>query len=280
MPSCKKDLNFLVTDDSSTVRKFIVRALQRMSDSYKITEAVDGDACYEQMKTGDFDIAFIDVNMPGKSGFEAVKLSAEQGVRTFTVIMSGESTPSRYDEARSLEAYEFLLKPFSEKDIESVIHNYMRFMDVTSVLLVDDSKAIRKVVKKVLKNSRFNINIDEAIDGPGAILAYQNDRHDVVFLDLNMPGIDGYETLEVLKEMNKDVKVVVVTADQKVTFDEINSKYGIEKLLYKPFYSVDVDRILHHLFDLKLPNLLIEDDEIILHDTKSAQNQFGDAGPA
>lgn len=264
MTSFQKDLKILVTDDSSTIRKFIVRALKKLSDSFHIEEAVDGDDCFKLMQTGDFDIAFIDVNMPGKSGFEAVKMSAEKGVETFTVIMSGESSASRFDEARSLHAYEFLPKPFTEKEVESVIHNFTRFADETSVLLVDDSKAIRKVVKKVLHDSRFKVHVDEAIDGSGALLSYQKERYDVVFLDLNMPGIDGYATLEMLKEMNERVKVVIVTADKKVTFDDMNLKYGIENLLYKPFYPIDVDRILHQLFDLKLPNLLAEDRDVIL----------------
>ena len=264
MSSSQNDLDILVADDSATVRKFIVLALQKISASFNITEAVDGDSCLEHLQTGEFDIAFVDVNMPGKSGFEAIKSSIEQGVGTFSVIMSGETNPSWFDEARSLKAYDFLSKPFTENDVELVIHNFTRFTDVTSVLLVDDSKAIRKVVRKVLDDSRFNVKIDEAIDGPDAVFYYKNKQHDVVFLDLNMPGINGYDTLKMLRELNQKVKVVVVTADKSVKYEEINADHDIKALLYKPFYSIDVDRILHKLFDLKLPNLLTEEKDVFL----------------
>jgi CheY-like chemotaxis protein len=245
-------LSILIADDSSTIRRFVVNALQSAPVTPRIVEAVDGTSCLEELSKGQFDVAFVDVNMPGLSGMEALAEARRKGVTTFVVIMSSETDRTRLAFARTLGAYDYLSKPFAEQGVSAILENYVRFTKPTSALLVDDSSATRAVIKRVMEDSLFKLQIDEAADGASAIVAYQSGQHDIVFLDINMPGLNGIDTLETLRKVKAGVKVALMTAE----LDRSLAEGAFDVLLYKPFFAEDVDQALHTLFGLRPPSLV------------------------
>ena len=248
-------LKILIADDSAVVRHCIRDWVRNAGVPVSTVEVADGDACLEELSGGAFEIAFVDVNMPGSSGLEAIAKSREAGVNTFLVVVSANSDAERLEIARALDVYEYLAKPFEERDVVTIIENYMRFQTPTSVLVVDDSSAVRRVIDKVLHDSIFNLQIEEAADGKTALLAYEARRHDIVFLDANMPGLHGIETLQILKRLNEQVRVVLVTGNRSADLADSFRQLGVRAVLYKPFYAKDVDLTLHGLYDLRLPSL-------------------------
>lgn len=81
------------------------------------------------------------------------------------------------------------------------------------VLVVDDSKIARMGVIKSLRGVHPDAEIIQAINGQEAVELYQQERPDVVFLDLTMPVMDGYEALKKIKEIDEEAQVIVVSAD-------------------------------------------------------------------
>jgi len=79
------------------------------------------------------------------------------------------------------------------------------------VLIVDDSSTVRSVIRKVLQASRFKLEAEEAEEGSVAIERAKKQRFDLVFLDCQMPGIDGFAALGILKSAHPDMKVVMIT---------------------------------------------------------------------
>jgi two-component system chemotaxis response regulator CheY len=79
------------------------------------------------------------------------------------------------------------------------------------ILLVDDEAHIRKYVGLILKQLG-TLQITEAANGEEAIARYQSDRPDLVLLDVNMPRMDGIETLRNLKAADPDSVVVMLTS--------------------------------------------------------------------
>jgi CheY-like chemotaxis protein len=80
-----------------------------------------------------------------------------------------------------------------------------------TILLVDDEAHIRVFVSLILKSLGEPI-ITEAGNGEEAVIAYQAGKHDVVLLDVNMPHLDGIQTLRKLKEINPDCVVIMLTS--------------------------------------------------------------------
>jgi two-component system chemotaxis response regulator CheY len=80
-----------------------------------------------------------------------------------------------------------------------------------SILLVDDEAHIRKYVSLILRQLG-NPRLIEASNGVEAISAYRRENPDLVLLDVNMPIMDGIETLKKLKEIAPDCIVVMLTS--------------------------------------------------------------------
>lgn len=248
-------LKILIADDSSTIRKFVTRAAEQSSHDSVFVEVADGTSCLTHLESDEFDIAFVDVNMPGLTGLDAIAKSRESGHQTFVVIMSTEQNADRLQNARELHVYEYLAKPFQSSDIVSVIENYSRFKKPSSVLIIDDSNVIRKVIKRVMKSSIFNLQVEDVADGASGLVAYQHGRHDIIFLDLNMPGINGLDTLAMLHKLKDDLKVVLITTKGNEEMAHTVDMSQVQGILYKPFYPADVDRILHNCYGLRVPSL-------------------------
>lgn len=252
-----KALKVLIADDSSIVCKVIEQTATTMAIPIQFETADNGEDCLEKLTTGNFDIAFIDVHMPKLNGLEALAMTRHYGNNTFVIVMSSKTDEERLKVARSLKAYDFLAKPFRAEDIIRVINNYQRFKKQSSVLIVDDSRTVRKVISKVLNDSLFNLELDEAGDGAAAMARYKEKTHDIVFLDINMPGISGLDVYHLLNKANPDVHAVLITGDRSETLAKQVSAVGAPYFLYKPFYSHDVDRVLHEIFNLIPPELAV-----------------------
>jgi two-component system, chemotaxis family, chemotaxis protein CheY len=103
---------------------------------------------------------------------------------------------------------------------------------MTSVLIVDDSSLARRTVRSVV--AELGLEAEEASDGNQALERYFLKRHDLVILDMVMNGMYGLEVLAKLKELNPDVRAIVVTADiQTSTVDQAKAA-GAHAFVNKP----------------------------------------------
>jgi two-component system, chemotaxis family, chemotaxis protein CheY len=103
---------------------------------------------------------------------------------------------------------------------------------MTSVLIVDDSSLARRTVRSVV--AELGLEAEEASDGNQAIERYFLKRHDLVILDMVMNGMYGLEVLAKLKELNPEVRAIVVTADiQTSTVDQAKAA-GAHAFVNKP----------------------------------------------
>jgi CheY-like chemotaxis protein len=241
----------LVADDSRVVHHIFRQAASKLSESFQIVAAYDGRQCSEMLERGDIDLAFIDINMPEMSGMQALAAARDHGVSTFVTLMSTDASAPRIELARQLRVYEFLQKPFALHDVEAIMTTYLRVTAPTRALVVDDSSTVRKVMQRVLSASIFNVEIEEACDGETALACCDGGDFDVVFLDCNMPGLNGIDTLHLLRQRNSGVKVIMISREQNEHRVQAALAAGATVFLHKPFYPADIDRALHMAFSLR-----------------------------
>ena len=251
MAAEKKSLNILIADDSKTVCKFVTAALKNLPLKTRFAEAHDGERCLQLLNSTKCDIAFVDFNMPHMTGLDALKLSREQGSKAFVVLMSTDVDDQKRQEARDCGAYDYLRKPIKPKDLTDIINNYIRFKTIADVMVVDDSRTVRSAVKRVLADSVFKMIVSEAESGEETIKECQSSVPDIMFLDVNMPGKDGIQTLKELRSLGADPKTILMTGDKTLEFNKEMLDLGVVNLLYKPFFSEDVDRVIHEIFELR-----------------------------
>jgi len=102
-------------------------------------------------------------------------------------------------------------------------------------LVVDDSSVIRKVARRILEGLEFEIA--EAEDGEQALEACRARMPDAVLLDWNMPKMDGYEFLRMLRRMpdGDRPKVVFCTTENDVAHIARALHAGANEYIMKPF---------------------------------------------
>ena len=102
----------------------------------------------------------------------------------------------------------------------------------------------------------FRLTLDEASNGEAALKLLDAGGFGIVFLDYNMPGLNGHATLERIRALDPETKVIMVSAwrDENRVKETLAS--GASAFLFKPFFAVDVDRALHTALGLKLPQLI------------------------
>jgi CheY-like chemotaxis protein len=261
-------LRVLVADDSSTIQEFFADVAVTSPIPFDIIKAVNGRQAIEFLNGGGINVAFVDVNMPEMSGMEAVGAARQVGLKTFIALMSGQTSERRLQIARALKVYEYLSKPFTAADVHEVLRTYCRVTVPTKLLIVDDSTTVRRIVSKVLANSIFNIDVTEAGDGRSALDHCVSGEFDAIFLDCNMPGLNGLETLEQMLEIDPGVKVIMNSGEHNEDKKRWALQRGAVAFLHKPFYAADIDRELHAIFGLKLP-MLVHADE---HDATAAHH--------
>ena len=104
-----------------------------------------------------------------------------------------------------------------------------------SCLVVDDSKVIRKVARRILEE--LNFSIEEAVDGQDALEACDKSVPDVVLLDWNMPVLDGLEFLKALRSrpLEKQPIVVFCTTENDMAHIRTAMEAGADEYIMKPF---------------------------------------------
>jgi DNA-binding NtrC family response regulator len=106
-------------------------------------------------------------------------------------------------------------------------------MPKAKVLVVDDEKLVRWSLEQKL--SRDGYEVETAATGEEGLDRLRQDGHDVVLLDMRLPGMDGVRVLQEIKKLGRDIAVIVITADTGVARAVECMRLGAHNYLCKPF---------------------------------------------
>jgi len=120
------------------------------------------------------------------------------------------SLPSQAWMARYLDVDAFLVKPVTAERLRKELET---FTQVEDVLVVDDNPGFCELVRRVLTSRDSNVRVRLAYDGAGCLYELHAQQPDLLFLDLIMPEIDGFQVLRSMAEEPElaRVRVIVVT---------------------------------------------------------------------
>ena len=117
---------------------------------------------------------------------------------------------------------------------------------MAKILIVDDSRTSRKMLRNILESNGHEI-IYEAVNGQEGVQKFQALKPDVVTLDITMPVVDGVEALKMIKALDPESKVVMVTAaGQKNKMIEC-IKAGANEFLTKPFEQQEIVDVINKM---------------------------------
>ena len=196
-----------MSGDLVSIRLVCVAAAQPLVDLWQqgaamasvpveFSAALGVSAAVAMLGPGGIDICIIDSDMPPAERARVIAAARKAALPPFIVVCA-----PRVDEPID-GADRVLPRPRRADDARRLVEICLRVKVPTSVLVVDDSITMRSIVRKILVASSFALDIHEAGEGVAALVRLRNGRFGVVFLDYNMPGFNGIETLAEIKRSN------------------------------------------------------------------------------
>ncbi|MCX5792980.1 MAG: response regulator [Elusimicrobia bacterium] len=269
-----KGRRFLVVDDNLVSRNIIREMLQSWGASCE--GAADGETGLariygEQSKGAPFHGVFVDSNMPGMDGREFCRrLTADTTInpRPALALVCSDIVQFKKEELWTMGANTQLMKPVKKQTVldgalgmlaagktalsaaPRAAAGYKREdLPALAALVVDDSEDNRILISSFLKGSKVRLQL--AVDGFDALKKFKAGAYDIIFMDIQMPEMDGFETTVKLRELEaagKRVRTRVVALTAMAMREDVDKAFeaGCDDYLTKPirkdaFYAYLVD---------------------------------------
>jgi CheY-like chemotaxis protein len=167
------------------------------------------------------------------------------------IILVAPSSEDAADLAAAGVTDLLVARPAKPADAKALIESCTRLKVPSRVLVVDDASTMRSIVRKILDGCRFPFEISEADDAFDALKLIAAGEFDLILLDYNMPGLNGFEILPQLKDQHPRLEIVMMSSVQDDALAARARAAGAAGFLKKPFYATDIDAILYEVYHLR-----------------------------
>ncbi|VAW84804.1 Sensory box histidine kinase/response regulator, partial [hydrothermal vent metagenome] len=264
-----RGLRVLVVDDNAIARE----TLQNMLESFSfVVEVVASGAAalakLEQTTTGSshepYDLVLMDWNMPGMNGIETSRLIRQSGFlqRVPTIIMiTAYGREEVIHSAKNIGINGYLSKPVNPSVLFDTIMETLGSSHVAKtikirdeikvpcfhdakVLLVEDNRINQQVAQELLEGTGLEVVIVET--GASAVQALQREQFNLVFMDIQMPDLDGYQTTRMIRKDSRfsQLPVIAMTAHAMASDRDKCLTAGMNDHLPKPVDPVALYNLL------------------------------------
>ena len=153
-------------------------------------------------------------------------------------------------------------------DIENKKDLKKRIMGLkgSKMLSVDDNRVNQEIITILLRGS--GIKIDLAADGFEAIEKFKGNNYELILMDIQMPIMDGYEATKTIRETDKDIPIVALTANAMKEDIEKTKAAGMNKHLNKP---IEVDKLFETLLEFIPPKVKIDEKSFEMEEEKEKE---------
>lgn len=114
---------------------------------------------------------------------------------------------------------------------------------MSTILIVDDSRTSRKMLKRILEEAGHTI-VGEAVDGEEGYLKYKELKPDMVTLDITMPKMDGLEALRLIKNYDENAVAIIITAAGQKEKMITAIRNGAADFIAKPYEADDILKVI------------------------------------
>ena len=232
----------LVIDDDPAARELIGRIVSR--DGFRVVTASGGEDGLRKARELRPLAITLDVVMPGTDGWRVLTdLKAEPGLQDIPVIMVSMLDEGRL--AQALGAAEFMTKPVDRERLCGILGRYRDEKPIAPVLIVEDDPGAREMLKRLLEKEGWPTVVAE--NGRDGLEKVAQERPALIFSDLMMPVMDGFEFIETLRRNVewRDIPVIVLTAKGLTDEDRQRLSGQVERVLDKG--SEDPEALLARL---------------------------------
>lgn len=276
-------LRVLIVDDNATNRKF----LTTQTTSWKMEAAAVGSGTIalgelrSAAKEGKpYDIAIIDLMMPDMDGFTLGEEIKKEALISSTrlLLMPSYGTRGHSQKAKKIGIDAYVVKPVSQSDLydcladifaqtddgsrtksidipeakklitrHSIEENARRREKEFRILVAEDNPINQKVIRRQIENLGFHADI--VANGEEALTACAAKNYNLIFMDCQMPILDGYSTTEKIRRLEKStskhIPIVALTASAIQGDREKCLESGMDEYISKPTNQQKISEVIN-----------------------------------
>ncbi|MDX1326604.1 MAG: response regulator [Arenibacter sp.] len=246
----------LIVDDNEKNRQILRRMLE--IKGIEVVEAASGQEALSLIqRDSEFDVVIMDYHMPEMNGVETIKKI--KGIaptfpdrHPFIVLYSSSDNNQLQESCAELNIENRIIKPIRMKQLYQMLSNLKRFSSKEkppsnkdavvnnsgslTILVAEDNEVNAYLARLYLKNLLPDAVVLEAVNGEEAVGMYQSEHPDLVFMDVQMPIMDGLRATQKIRELesNMEVPIIALTSGSMPGEKEKCLDAGMTDFLAKP----------------------------------------------
>jgi two-component system, NtrC family, response regulator HydG len=227
----------LVVDDEQDTCANLADILSDLG--YEVDIAHDGLSALQQVRQHVYDIALLDLRMPGMDGVQLYREIKRLQADTVAIIVTAYAEGDSAERAMEAGAWRTLSKPVN---LPLLLNLMDEALDQPMVLIVDDDQELCNNLWEIFRERGFRAGLAHGVSEASQLVRQRDYR--VVLIDMRLPHGDGGEVFQCVREASPTARTVIITGhrgEMEVQVDRILSE-GADAVCYKPF---DVNTLLN-----------------------------------
>ncbi len=200
-------------------------------EKYHVVTVADGYQAIEAAKQANFDVIFMDIEMPGVNGVQTFREIRKIDAGVTVIMMTASSVEDMLKETMEEGGYAIAYRPFDIDNIIKVIVESLRGRRL--ILMIDRQFGDREALRVMLENRGYRVAA--AGDITEAARMVHAKHHDIIFLGVHWPDISGYQTFEMVRVIDPRVVAIMMTGYSEEELVSKTIENGAYTCLYKPF---------------------------------------------
>ena len=267
-----QDLQILIVDDNQTNRFILEKQISGWG--WESHAVVSGKEALKELKRAAkcgvrYDIAILDMMMPGMDGLQLAQKILELSLEYPKKLMLLTSAADHIENPKQYGLDCVMAKPTRQSQLFNAIVTLMdssnagiliktpeskgkvqsKYRYKADVLLAEDNLVNQEVVLRML--AKTGLRVDVVADGDKAVMAVKDKQYNLVFMDCQMPIVDGFEATSLIRKYEQaagnttPLPIVALTAHAMAGDKELCLAAGMSDYLAKPFTQVQLQDILY-----------------------------------
>jgi DNA-binding NtrC family response regulator len=205
---------------------------------YRVDTATDGPAALEKVRASRYDVAVLDLRMPGMDGLTVYQEIRRLRPETVAVMATAYPTHPRAEASAGAGVWKVVSKPV---DLGHLLGLLDEALKQPLVLVVDDDPDLCATLWDLLRDRDYRVGV--AHDASAAAAYLQEEGFKVILIDMRLPDADGTTVFKAVRQANPDARTVLITghrAELEPAVAQLAAD-GADAVCYKPF---DMDELL------------------------------------
>jgi CheY-like chemotaxis protein len=221
----------LVVDDDRDICRNLSDILTDLD--YQVDTAHDGLSALELVRQRPYDIALLDLKMPGMDGLTLYRQIKKQRAGTVSLLITGYASPATAAEALAAGAWRIVAKPVDFPELLDLVDEAL---GQPLVLVVDDDHDLCANLWDLFRERGFRVSL--AHDRSEMADQLEDTVFQVVLIDMRIPDGDGGSVFRMVRAANPQARTILITGHRS-EMDQLIERTiaeGADAVCYKPFH--------------------------------------------